>query len=74
VVVGPALDGGYYLIGMNCLYPQLFQNKHWSTEHVFPETIQDLQQLKLSYALLPRLSDVDQVEDLDEELLRDFGL
>ncbi|WP_266204740.1 TIGR04282 family arsenosugar biosynthesis glycosyltransferase [Pontibacter kalidii] len=74
VVVGPALDGGYYLIGMNCLYSQLFQNKHWSTAHVFPETIQDLQRLKLSYALLPRLSDVDQVEDLDEELLRDFGL
>ncbi|OKL38450.1 TIGR04282 family arsenosugar biosynthesis glycosyltransferase [Pontibacter flavimaris] len=74
VVVGPALDGGYYLIGMNCLYPQLFQNKQWSTAHVFPETIQDLQRLKLSYALLPRLSDVDQVEDLDEELLRDFGL
>ncbi|WP_276497326.1 TIGR04282 family arsenosugar biosynthesis glycosyltransferase [Pontibacter litorisediminis] len=74
VVVGPALDGGYYLIGMNCLYPQLFQNKHWSTEQVFPETIQDLQHLKLSYALLPRLSDVDHVEDLDEELLQDFGL
>jgi len=74
VVIGPALDGGYYLLGMNCLYPQLFQNKHWSTERVFAETIQDLQQLHLSYALLPRLSDVDQVEDLDEEMLREFGL
>ncbi|WP_299759360.1 TIGR04282 family arsenosugar biosynthesis glycosyltransferase [uncultured Pontibacter sp.] len=74
VVIGPALDGGYYLLGMNCLYPQLFQNKQWSTEHVFPDTIQDLQQLHLSCCLLPRLSDVDHAEDLDEELLRDFGL
>lgn len=74
VVIGPALDGGYYLLGMNCLYPQLFHNKHWSTERVFSETIQDLQRMHLPYALLPRLSDIDQVEDLDEELLRNFGL
>ncbi|ARS34436.1 TIGR04282 family arsenosugar biosynthesis glycosyltransferase [Pontibacter actiniarum] len=69
VVVGPALDGGYYLLGMNRLYPQLFQNKRWSTAHVFPDTVQDLQDLDLPYALLPRLSDVDHAEDLDEDWL-----
>ncbi|MDX5437648.1 MAG: TIGR04282 family arsenosugar biosynthesis glycosyltransferase, partial [Pontibacter sp.] len=69
VVIGPALDGGYYLLGMNCLYPQLFQNKRWSTEHVFPDTIHDLQRLHLSYTLLPHLSDIDHAEDLDEEML-----
>lgn len=73
VVVGPALDGGYYLLGMNCLYPQLFQNKRWSTEHVFQETLQDLQHLHIHYALLPRLSDVDHLEDLDEDLQETFG-
>jgi len=64
VVIGPALDGGYYLLGMNHLYPELFRNKHWSTSRVFPDTVQDIQHLQLTYALLPRLSDVDYVEDL----------
>ncbi|GAA4438288.1 TIGR04282 family arsenosugar biosynthesis glycosyltransferase [Pontibacter saemangeumensis] len=65
VVIGPALDGGYYLLGMNKPHPELFRNKRWSTEHVFPDTLLDIQTLQLSYALLPRLSDVDYVEDLD---------
>ncbi|GAB3811022.1 TIGR04282 family arsenosugar biosynthesis glycosyltransferase [Pontibacter rugosus] len=70
VVLGPALDGGYYLLGTKRLHPQLFQNKRWSTAHVFPDTIQDLKQLQLTYSLLPRLSDVDYAEDLDDELLK----
>lgn len=69
VVIGPAQDGGYYLLGMNCLHPQLFQKKRWSTASVFPDTVQDLEQLQLSFALLPVLSDVDYAEDLNEELL-----
>ena len=69
VVVGPALDGGYYLLGMNQMHPELFRNKHWSTAHVFPDTLHDIERLHLSYALLPRLSDVDYVEDLDASLL-----
>lgn len=68
VVIGPALDGGYYLLGMNRLHPKLFQNKRWSTVHVFPATLQDIKNLQLSHALLPRLSDVDYVEDLDAPL------
>lgn len=35
-VIGEAVDGGYYLIGMNCLITDVFQNKKWSTEEVFP--------------------------------------
>lgn len=69
VVIGPALDGGYYLLGMKQLHPELFRNKHWSTAHVFPDTLRDVEHLHLSYALLPRLSDVDYVEDLDKRLL-----
>lgn len=71
VVVGPALDGGYYLLGMRQLHPELFRNKRWSTAHVFPDTVQDLAQLRLPYTLLPHLSDVDHIEDLEGELLSD---
>lgn len=69
IVIGPALDGGYYLLGMRQFYPELFRNKRWSTEHVFPDTIQDIKQLQVSYSLLPQLSDVDYIEDLDLNLL-----
>ncbi|WP_299820369.1 TIGR04282 family arsenosugar biosynthesis glycosyltransferase [uncultured Pontibacter sp.] len=67
VVIGPALDGGYYLLGMNHLHPELFQGKRWSTEHVFPDTLYDIERLHLSHKVLPELSDVDYMEDLDED-------
>ena len=66
VVIGPAKDGGYYLIGMNTLHHQLFENKRWSTENVILDTMLDLKELNLSYALLPTLSDVDHEEDLGD--------
>ena len=64
VVVGPAKDGGYYLLGMQNLYPELFQNKKWSTEDVILDTLLDLKNLDLTYTMLPPLSDVDHEEDL----------
>jgi len=72
VVVGPAEDGGYYLLGMKKLYPEFFRNKHWSTADVFPDTLQDILHLHLTYALLPRLSDVDYVEDLGTDFVSNF--
>ncbi len=66
VVLGPANDGGYYLIGMDRHYAHLFKNKTWSTSDVLLDTILDLKQLKLSYHLLPTLTDVDKEEDLGE--------
>jgi uncharacterized protein len=66
VVIGPALDGGYYLLGMKHLHLELFENKRWSTEHVFPDTLYDIERLHLSHTLLPYLSDVDKLEDLQE--------
>lgn len=65
VVIGPALDGGYYLLGMKHLHPELFRDKRWSTEHVFPDTLYDIERLHLSHALLPSLSDIDSLEDLE---------
>lgn len=64
VVVGPAQDGGYYLLGMNTLLPELFQDKPWSTDAVLAHTLADANRLGLRVAHLPTLSDVDTASDL----------
>jgi len=64
VVIGPAFDGGYYLMGMDRHYSHLFRDKKWSTPDVLLDTILDTKKLKLSYALLPTLTDVDEEKDL----------
>lgn len=64
-VVGPAKDGGYYLLGMNEFIPQLFENKKWSTDTVFLDTIEDLNQGNIRYSLLETLSDIDTEQDLN---------
>ncbi len=64
VVIGPAFDGGYYLLGMDRHYSHLFKDKKWSTPDVLLDTILDTKKLKLSYTLLPTLTDVDEEKDL----------
>lgn len=64
LVVGPADDGGYYLLGMNKLEPALFLNKDWSTATVLPDTLADAARLGLRVAQLPTLHDVDSAQDL----------
>jgi rSAM/selenodomain-associated transferase 2/rSAM/selenodomain-associated transferase 1 len=64
VVLGPATDGGYYLIGMKRLIPDLFQGITWGTERVFAQTEAIAQRLHLSTAVLSPLQDVDYPEDL----------
>lgn len=64
IVIGPATDGGYYLLGMKSLYPLLFQNIEWSTNTVLKKTIAACNQLSLTYYLLPQLNDVDEEKDL----------
>ena len=65
-VIGPASDGGYYLLGLTKFYPDLFINKPWSTNQVFAKTIDDFVKQGISYALLEELSDIDDVTDLEE--------
>ncbi|MEC4004370.1 TIGR04282 family arsenosugar biosynthesis glycosyltransferase [Flavobacterium sp. SUN052] len=65
-VVGPTFDGGYYLLGMNKLHEQLFQNKAWSTDSVFIDTVSDFNTLHLSWHSLIKLSDIDEEKDLPE--------
>ena len=65
-VMGPASDGGYYLLGLTKLYPDLFVNKPWSTDQVFAKTIDDFNNQGISFALLEELSDIDDITDLGE--------
>jgi rSAM/selenodomain-associated transferase 1 len=65
-VLGPAEDGGYYLLGMNRFLPELFRNIAWSTEQVFPQTVAILEKLGATYGLLPTLSDIDYEEDWEK--------
>jgi rSAM/selenodomain-associated transferase 1 len=65
-VLGPAKDGGYYLIGMKELNLEVFQNKEWSAENVFLDTLLDIKNQGKSHYLLPTLSDVDVEEDLGD--------
>jgi rSAM/selenodomain-associated transferase 1 len=64
LVVGPAEDGGYYLIGLRTPAPELFLDVRWSTETVMAETLVRARRLGLRHALLPTWFDVDQGEDL----------
>jgi len=65
VVVGPAKDGGYYLIGMKSLHSELFEGKSWSSHLLFDQTMETMIQSGLSWYELPILGDIDTVEDLE---------
>jgi rSAM/selenodomain-associated transferase 2/rSAM/selenodomain-associated transferase 1 len=64
VTIGPAIDGGYYLLGMRDHFPQVFDEIRWGSESVLQETLQRVEQIRKSKSLLPILSDVDFPEDL----------
>lgn len=64
VVLGPAADGGYYLIGLRQSVPALFTGIAWSTAIVLQQTVNIAQELGLTIAYLPTLSDIDYPEDL----------
>lgn len=63
-VIGPAHDGGYYLLGMATLYATLFKNKKWSSDEVLHDTLIDIRNMNGSYKLLKELTDIDTEEDL----------
>ncbi|MFM7353895.1 MAG: TIGR04282 family arsenosugar biosynthesis glycosyltransferase, partial [Microcystis aeruginosa] len=64
VVLGPAADGGYYLIGLSHFVPELFSNISWGTPEVLFETRHRIENLNLQVSYLPMLHDVDVPEDL----------
>lgn len=64
VTIGPAEDGGYYLLGMKTLLPNIFENKNWGTETVREDTLKDLSTKKI--ALLEPLNDIDVFDDVKD--------
>lgn len=62
-VIGPAKDGGYYLLGLSELIEALFKNKMWSADSVFDSTLSDFMAHHLIWHELPILSDIDNEED-----------
>ena len=72
-VIGPAEDGGYYLLGLSRFIPELFLDIEWSTERVFEQTLERVTSLGLKYELLETLSDVDNINDL-QRLPKDLNL
>jgi rSAM/selenodomain-associated transferase 1 len=70
-VIGPAADGGYYLIGMKTLSNDIFLNKNWGTETVLEDTLNNLNHKKVK--LLQIKNDIDVYEDLkDIDIFQSF--
>jgi rSAM/selenodomain-associated transferase 1 len=64
IVLGPSVDGGYYLLGMNRLHNSLFEGIEFSTATVLSETISKIDKLGLTFSMLPKLQDIDIEDDL----------
>ncbi|MCK5125604.1 MAG: TIGR04282 family arsenosugar biosynthesis glycosyltransferase [candidate division Zixibacteria bacterium] len=64
LVLGPTEDGGYYLIGLKLTQKALFSGIDWGTDLVFSQTLQKAMQLNLIVKQLPRLRDLDTIEDM----------
>ncbi len=62
-VIGPANDGGYYLLGLSRPV-NIFADIEWSTKSVFHETLKQMEKLKLSYQVMEEKTDLDTVDDL----------
>ena len=65
-VIGPAADGGYYLVGFrdNMFVPQIFKNIPWGTDQVFKKTLSAFKTLHRSVHILPEWRDIDEYDDL----------
>jgi len=68
-VFGPSMDGGYYLLGMTQMIPEIFENKPWSTEELLDLTLNELLQKKTSTSLLQTLNDIDTISDFEKSTL-----
>lgn len=68
IVVGPAEDGGYYLLGASQFNPQIFEDIDWSTDRVLGQTIEKIKENNLKYRLLKTLKDIDTVYDLKDKI------
>ncbi|WP_152287056.1 TIGR04282 family arsenosugar biosynthesis glycosyltransferase [Flavicella marina] len=65
-VIGPALDGGYYLLGLKMYIPSVFKNKNWGSDSVLKDTVEDLD-TKFSISFLETLNDIDVISDIKHD-------
>jgi hypothetical protein len=74
-VIGPAMDGGYYLIGFRheTFFPQAFEGMQWGTEGVFRQTLSILKAHRRQFYVLPVWNDIDTMEDLRQLIERPEG-
>ena len=70
VVLGPATDGGYHLVGLSKPQPRLFQGPAWSSSTVLADTLRLARQLDLRVHLLPPWADIDTYDNLETFLHR----
>jgi hypothetical protein len=74
-VLGGAIDGGYYLLGLSIMEKTIFERKKWSSDSVFKDTIHNFLHKNLTYHLLPTLNDIDNLEDLKKtNLMNDLRM
>jgi len=66
VVVGPAKDGGFYLLGTNKFYPELFENKEYGHKKVLQDLLDAIDDLDLKLHLMKTKSDIDTLQDLKD--------
>jgi rSAM/selenodomain-associated transferase 1 len=64
LVLGPARDGGYYLIGLRRMVQEIFEGIAWGTDQVLTQTLDVVKKLGLQYSLLDLLDDIDRDDDL----------
>jgi uncharacterized protein len=64
ITIGPAYDGGYYLIGMGAEHPSIFNNIPWSSPRVLEATLEKLNESQQSYYLLKKLDDLDEAKNI----------
>jgi len=65
LVLIPALDGGYALIGCTSIHPGLFRNLRWSTDQVYRQTIANAERLNYRIESLESVRDIDTLQDLE---------
>ncbi len=65
-VIGPAKDGGFYLLGMKRPTPELFKNKSYSHENVLKELLLEVSKTETDFHLLDELNDIDTFQDLKD--------
>lgn len=73
-VMGPATDGGYYLIGLRRSAPGLFEDISWGTNRVAGQTLAKCSALNMTCSMLPVLRDIDRIEDLEYYRIQGFIL